>query len=106
MRVLRFLLRMLGWLLTPLVAWAASFSGAMVGAILSRGIDSALTAVAMTLLTGLVFALVAIHAWLVLLRRNPELRAALHLSPEGAPLELEALVEAPVPDEPPGEEPS
>jgi hypothetical protein len=93
MRLLRFLLRLAGWLLTPLVAWAASFTGAMLGATLARSSDTALTGVLVTVLVGLVFALLGTHAWLRLVRRSPELRAALQLGPDGAPIIPEPPVE-------------
>lgn len=88
MRVLRFLLRLAGWLLTPLVAWAASFMGAVLGAALSGRTGSALRGVGLTVALGLVFAVLATHAWLRLVRRSPELRAALQLGPDGTPILL------------------
>jgi len=94
MGILRFLLRMLGWLLTPLVAWAASFSGAVLGAALSRGAGSAVTGIVLTAGLGMAFAILGTHAWLRLIRRSPELRQALHLAPDGTPVEEPAPPEA------------
>lgn len=88
MGLLRFLLRLAGWLLTPLVAWAASFTGAVLGAALSGEAGSAMRGVGLTVALGLVFAVLATHAWLRLVRRSPELRAALQLGPDGAPILL------------------
>lgn len=90
---------MLGWLLTPLVAWAASFLGAVLGAALAGGLEGALTGVAVTVATGLVFAMLGTHAWLQLVRRSPEIRAALSLGADGAPL-AEAASEPPAPPAP------
>ena len=85
MRALRFALRMFGWLLTPLVAWAASFSGAVLGAALAGSVGGALNGVALTAGMGLVFALLGTHLWLRMVRRSPELRAALSLGHDGTP---------------------
>jgi hypothetical protein len=61
----------------------------MLGATLARSTDTALTGVLVTVLVGLVFALLGTHAWLRLVRRSPELRAALQLGPDGAPIVAE-----------------
>lgn len=86
MRVLRFLLRLLGWLLTPLVAWAASFSGAVLGAALAGQGARATTGLVLTIAMGFAFAVLGTHGWLRLIRRSPELREALHLGPDGTPI--------------------
>ena len=39
MRWLRVFFRIFGWLLTPFLAWAASFFGAVVGALLALKLD-------------------------------------------------------------------
>lgn len=96
MRVLRFLLRLLGWLLTPLVAWAASFLGAALGATLFGDMATATRGLAMTVAMGLAFALLGTHGWLLLVRRSPQLREALHLEADGAPAPTD-------PDPPPAE---
>lgn len=85
MRALRFVLRMLGWLLTPLVAWAASFLGALLGASLANGLAQALHGVLLTVVMGLLFGVLGTHAWLRLVRRSPEIRAALSLEADGTP---------------------
>jgi hypothetical protein len=86
MRLLRFLLRLLGWLLTPLVAWAASFSGAVLGAALAGGTGSAVTGVVLTIGMGFAFAILGTHGWLRMIRKSPELQQALHLAPDGTPV--------------------
>ncbi len=96
--VVRTLSRLAGWLLTPLVAWAASFVGAVLGAMLAGRVEGALTGVLLTVAMGLAFALAGTHAWLRLVRRSPELRAALRLQPDGTPV---PLADAPPPSGPP-----
>ena len=92
MKIARVLVRIAGWLLTPLVAWAASFIGATLGAWISGGADSPTTTLAVTAAFGLVFALVSAWAWLRLLRRSPKLQQSLEVAPDGTPL---AAIEEP-----------
>jgi hypothetical protein len=86
----RKLVRFVGWLLTPLIAWAASFVGAWIGAEVSRGANRSTTTLAVSLGFGAVFALLAAWGWLRFLRRSPRLQEALAVTPEGTP---EAAVE-------------
>jgi hypothetical protein len=79
-----------GWLLTPLIAWAASFVGAAIGAEVSRGANRSTRTLAVSLGFGAVFALAAAWGWLRFLRRSPRLQEALAVTPEGTP---EAAVE-------------
>ncbi|MDZ4673699.1 MAG: hypothetical protein SGI84_04530 [Gemmatimonadota bacterium] len=107
MRALRFVLRMFGWLLTPLVAWAASFLGAVLGAALAGSLEGALNGVAVTVAMGLIFAMLGTHAWLRLVRRSPEIRAALSLEADGTPIiKDEPAPESPQPAQLPGPEAS
>ena len=76
---------MLGWLLTPMVAWAASFFGAWVGAGIASQFPAATTGLWVTILMGAASAIGATLAWMRLLRRSPHLREALALSEEGVP---------------------
>lgn len=102
MRVLRFLGRLLGWLLTPLVASAASFFGAALGARLTAGMDDALRALILTTALAAIAAVVVTFLCLRVLQRSPEVRRALQLDDQGMPtLEMDA---AP-PAEPPAAEP-
>jgi len=96
MDALRLLLRILGWLLTPLVAWAASFVGAIVGATVASWRSGAIGGLWLTIGMGLAFALVGTHAWLRLVRRSPALREALQLEPDGTPLPPEPVAAEPV----------
>ncbi len=92
MRWAGILARVIGWLLAPFVAWAASFYGAWL--VLSLGgrpthpWRSLALALAIALLTGVGILLV----WMHLLRRSPRLRHSLHVDPEGLPVidDLEA----------------
>jgi len=86
MRVVRFILRFFGWLLTPLVAWAASFLGAVAGARLSVGLRSGRWSLVVTLVCGAVAAALAAWGWLALLRRSRTLRKTLQVTKEGAPV--------------------
>jgi hypothetical protein len=97
-RLLRGLLRLVGWLLTPLVAWAASFGGASLGAAIGGWISSSTAAFGVTVATGAVAGLVAAWGWLRILRRSPRLRETLAVAPDGTPL---VAIEENPPKEPP-----
>lgn len=86
MRALRFLLRFVGWLLTPLVAWAASLCGAWIGAQAAGLVDGATPAAALTISGGVGFAVAGVLVWLRILRRSPELREVLAVTSEGVPV--------------------
>jgi hypothetical protein len=94
----RVLARLVGWLLTPLVAWAASFVGASIGAVVTRGMDRGTTAFWITAGFGAVTAMVSAWAWLRLLRRSPKLQQTLAVAPDGTP--LVAIESAPPEDAP------
>jgi hypothetical protein len=79
------LVRFVGWLLTPLIAWAASFAGATIGAEVSRGANRSTTTLEVSIGVGAVFAMVAAWGWLRFLRRSPRLQEALAVTPEGTP---------------------
>jgi uncharacterized membrane protein YeaQ/YmgE (transglycosylase-associated protein family) len=89
MRWLRALVRVFGWLLTPFLAWAASFFGAVLGALLAMRVREPRNGVLVTAVVGGVVSFVAIHFWLRLLRRSRQVRQALAVSPEGTPLLVE-----------------
>ena len=88
----------MGWLLTPLVAWAASFAGAWLGATIAGRFTSSTTATWVVVAFGAAFGLVAAWAWLHYLRRSPRLQQTLAVAPDGTPL-------AAVTDESPTEKP-
>jgi hypothetical protein len=84
--VVRGVLRFLGWLLTPLVAWAASFAGASLGALIGAGATNPMTTFWITAIFGAVFAIAGAVGWLRLLRRSPKLQQTLALDPDGTPI--------------------
>jgi len=85
-RVLRFLLRFLGWLLTPLVAWAASFFGAWLLSMAVAGMRDPNDALVLTLAGGAVAAVSVTFLWIRFLRRSPELQEMLQVTAEGVPM--------------------
>jgi hypothetical protein len=86
MKVVRFLLRFFGWLLTPFVAWAASFLGAFLTAAILADRMPALRELYFTVAGGGIFAVVALLLWFRLLRRSKQLRATLQVTEEGTPV--------------------
>ncbi len=86
MKIGRFLARFFGWLLTPVVAWAASFFGAATVSWLVSGWGSSRTQLTTTVIGGGVSAVIALVAWLRLLRKSPKLRATLRVDTDGTPL--------------------
>jgi hypothetical protein len=85
MRWVRFVARVFGWLLTPLLAWAACFLGAVGGALLAMRIRDPRTGLAVTILIGAVAGVAVIVLWLRLLRRSPQIRGALAVQSDGTP---------------------
>jgi hypothetical protein len=94
MPALRVLARVFGWLLTPFVAWAASFLGAVVTARIAGLIPSPRAGLYLTAIGAFIAGLVAIWGWLRLLRRSPELRERLHVTAEGSPAAAEETIAA------------
>lgn len=86
MRWLRALARVFGWLLTPVLAWAASFFGAVGGALLAMRVREPRNGILVTAVVGGVVSFLAIHFWLRFLRRHREVQEALAVSAEGTPL--------------------
>lgn len=85
MKFLRFVARLFGWLLTPIVASAASFLGAVGGAMIARWIDNPMTGLITSGVCALVAAVVVTWFWLQWLRLRPEVRHALGVDETGAP---------------------
>lgn len=79
MRALRLLLKGLGWLLTPLVASAASFFGAEVGTLLSEWVTSPVLGLVLTVVCGGVTGFVTTHFWIRFLQHRPRLSRVLQL---------------------------
>ena len=101
MKVGRFLIRLVGWLLTPFIAWAASFIGAVIGASIARGVSSPRTGLIITVVCGAVAGLGTLGIVIHYLRRSPRLRHALHVTEDAIPDTSEFLGEAPPPEQQP-----
>lgn len=87
-RAARLLLRLAGWLLTPVVLTVTAAIGATIAAMVAPRFSTTHSLIVMAL-GGLAGALLGLLAWERLLGRSPELRAALAVTPEGIP---EAMV--------------
>ena len=94
MRAKLIFLRASGWLLTPIVALAASFIGALLGTVLAALLPNPLHGVALTVALGGLAGYVTVHYWLRALRHSPRLQHALHVLPDGTP-EVAAIEDAP-----------
>jgi sensor c-di-GMP phosphodiesterase-like protein len=99
MQVGRFLVRLVGWLLTPFIAWAASFIGALLGASIARGVESPRTGLIITLVCGAIAGLGTLGVVIHYLRRSPRLRHALHVTEDAIPDTSEFLPDASPPVE-------
>ena len=98
MRWLRLLFRIFGWLLTPFLAWAASFFGAVAGALVAMRMDDPVEGLAVTALFGALTGFAALIGWLEYLRRSPEVREALAVTEDGTPDTTEILIPPPATD--------
>ena len=83
-RVVRLLLRLAGWLLTPLVVTIASGIGAAIGLMVAPRF-SPYGGLGVTAAFGLAGAIGGLMLWVRLLRRSPELREVLAVTPAGVP---------------------
>ncbi len=86
MKIGRFIARFFGWLLTPVVAWAASFVGATLVSWLAAGFTDARSQLIATVVGGGLTAVVVLVLWLRLLRTSPRLRETLRVDTDGTPL--------------------
>jgi membrane associated rhomboid family serine protease len=84
-RVLRLFLRAFGWLLTPFMAWAASFFGCVAGEVIAIRMNDPQQGLILSAVLGAIAGFVTLILWLRLLRRSPELQEALAVTPEGVP---------------------
>ncbi len=94
MRWLRLLFRVFGWLLTPFLAWAASFFGAVGGALIAMRIGDPFQGLAVTALCGALTGFAALIAWLRYLRHTPEVREVLAVTEDGTPDTIELAIQA------------
>jgi hypothetical protein len=95
MRIARFFARLVGWLLTPFIAWAASFIGALIGASVAKGVSSPGTGMIITIACGAIAGLGTLGVVIHYLRRSPRLRQALHVTEDAIPDTTEFLAEPP-----------
>ncbi len=93
MRWLRLLVRVFGWLLTPFLAWAASFFGAVAGALLALKLDDPVRGLAVTAVCGGIAGFACLIAWLHFLRQSPEIREVLAVTEDGTPDTIELAIE-------------
>ncbi len=98
MRWIRLLFRIFGWLLTPFLAWAASFFGAVGGALVAIRMEDPVEGLAVTALCGALTGFTGLIAWLEYLRRSPEVREVLAVTEDGTPDTTEILIPEPAPD--------
>ncbi|HUQ16030.1 MAG TPA: hypothetical protein VM094_08230 [Gemmatimonadales bacterium] len=98
MRWIRLLFRIFGWLLTPFLAWAASFFGAVGGALVAIRMEDPVEGLAVTALCGALTGFTGLIAWLEYLRRSPEVRGVLAVTEDGTPDTIEILIPEPAPD--------
>lgn len=90
-RAARILLRLAGWLITPVVLTVTAAVGATITALVAPRLSTTAALVTMAF-GGLAGALIGLLGWEKLLGRSPELRAALAVTAEGVP-EPEAVDE-------------
>lgn len=63
-------LRRIGWLLTPLVVWAASFLGAWAGAVIAARVDGPAGGIGLMVVGAVATSIVAVVVWVLVLRRG------------------------------------
>lgn len=82
-RLVRLLLRLAGWVLTPLVVTTAAAIGATVGLLAAPHFRSTLTSLIVTTLLALIAAVGGLILWVRLLREHPQLRHTLEMAADG-----------------------
>lgn len=80
------LLRIVGWLLTPLVAWAASLWGAWTALRVTIAFHNERTAIYAAFGVAVVTGTISLYLWMKLLSRSPRLRKSLRVTREGLPI--------------------
>lgn len=105
MRVAAVVARLIGWLLTPFVVWAASFLGAWLALGASSQVTNPRTALGLTFGFALVAGAVTFVFWREILRHSPRLRKSLQVTDEGLP-DLEIIADPPTESSPPPERPA
>ena len=90
-RWLAHLLIVLGWLVTPVLAWGASYAGLWVGAFVGTRFVQPLTMMAVAALGAALFGFSALVLWVRFMRRVPHLLSH-HMAPR--PSQEQAAVAA------------
>src|SRR5204863_124917 len=85
------LLIVLGWLVTPLLAWGASYAGLWVGALVGTRFTAPLTMLAVAGIGAALFGFAALALWVRFMRRAPHLLSH-HMAPR--PSQEQAAVAA------------
>jgi len=83
-RIARRVVRLAGWLMTPLVTFAAASAGAFLVALVAPEF-SVTVGLVLIGVAGLVGAIAGLLLWMKLLRESPELRQALAVTSDGVP---------------------
>jgi hypothetical protein len=83
-RWLAHLLVVLGWLLTPVLAWGASYAGLWLGAVVAARLSRPLVMLAVAVLGAASFGFAALALWVRFMRRVPHLLSH-HMAPRPAP---------------------
>jgi hypothetical protein len=82
-RWLAHLLVVVGWLLTPVLAWAASYVGLWAGALFATGFGRPLTMLAVAAAAAAVSGFTALALWVRFMRRVPHLLSH-HMAPRAS----------------------
>ncbi|MBA2627305.1 MAG: hypothetical protein H0U85_04780 [Gemmatimonadales bacterium] len=85
MRWVRLFFRAFGWLLTPFMAWAASFFGCVAGEMIATRIADPVRGVILSAVCGAAAGFITLILWLRLLRSSPAIREALAVTEDGTP---------------------
>ncbi len=83
-RAARLVLRLAGWLLTPLVIILTGALGAAIGLVVATRVPVELGLI-LAVVLGFAAATIGLLFWIRLLRRSPELQEVLAVTPEGVP---------------------
>ncbi len=98
-RVTRRVIRFLGWLLTPVIAWAAAFLGGRLGAQLAVFVESPKRGFVLMVLGAGIFAVAGTWLWAWAIRRSARLqvwnrrRARLHRAERASEAKQKAVSE-------------
>ncbi|HYK83484.1 MAG TPA: hypothetical protein VEU55_10115 [Gemmatimonadales bacterium] len=82
-RWLAHLLVVVGWLLTPVLAWGASYAGLWLGALVATRLDSLLAMLAVAGLGAALCGFSALALWVRFMRRAPHLLSH-HMAPRAS----------------------